>query len=231
MITSLLVNANIQELTTHNRSLREAASLTDSLLMRVSQVCPANPSDARDPMFYIPFRMNRIQPPRLITGRQLYTRWIAENAYECEALRLLALNGRGRDPVEYMLSVADRRLRLAGAHIPREMGEEPIFTLAALRFWSAHRPMDTTLQDRLLSVLAAHITDDGSIDNLDAPPFYVWLTLLTTPSDKAVCLLSRFLPRLTMLDALPWPDDPSKKLRRAIVAAAVKRCVSANVAV
>lgn len=224
MVHSLLVNANIQELTAPAPRMREAYALADALMMRVSHICAAPSTDAREPLFYIPLRGNRSQPPKLITGRQLRARWIAENAYELEAMRLLALTGRGREPVEYMLDMTDKRLRLAGACRPNADGELVTFTLAALRFWSAHRPMDWTLQERLLAALKRQIGADERFISGDAPPFYVWLTLATTPCDMAEELLRPSLQRLRALDALPWPDAPAQKLRRAVVAAAVNRC-------
>lgn len=124
----------------------------------------------------------RMNKPSLLSGEKPKTYLLAENALECETLRLLALFAPGNPEAEQAIVAADRRLAKQCFANVCTTGECPHVSIAYLRFLSVHPGPETGARLRHgLEVLRQHRVDDGRWQKF--PFWYTLLWLVDLPAD------------------------------------------------
>lgn len=137
----------------------------------------------------------RTAKPPLLSGEKPKTYLLAENALECETLRLLALFAPDNSEAKQAIAAADRRLsRQCFANVCMT-GECPHVSIAYLRFLSSHPGPETGARLRHgLEVLCQHRADDGRWQKF--PFWYTLLWLVDLPADLAKDELAYAIPAL-----------------------------------
>jgi hypothetical protein len=180
------------------------------------------------PMVFVPSAEERAGRLRLITGELPKTKYLSDNAYELEIMRLLSLWARGQEAVEAILEIAEARTR--GAPFSRfcAEAERPGISLAFLRFWTAYRPDDLEKQREIVQQMRpfSRTRDSGQgswVRDLNVPKFYLLCTLSECAhpvvEDELRCCTGLLLDMLQK----PWLDEPYSLLRKHVVRTALSR--------
>lgn len=146
---------------------------------------------------------------RLITGELPKTSLLSNNAYELEALRLLALWNSDDTHISKIFSLTEERLKHTFFNDFRTDGEYPATTLVALRFWNTFKPHDTERMNSLLVKLIDYISTVKH--RSDVPTFYFWLTLseLAAWSEVAREIIHKFSQELYQQFLKGWIVNPN----------------------
>jgi hypothetical protein len=153
---------------------------------------------------------------RLITGELPKTKILADNSYELEVLRLLALWGERTPEVNAVLLTTERRIKNTCFGVFCEKGECPGASIASLRFYTAIRPDDLTLQSMIVDKLKNHRDSNGKW-NLDIPYFYLMLALTNCDYSVVEDELNYAAIDLVKSVAKPWLVEPFQLIRKYVV--------------
>lgn len=149
------------------------------------------------PQFLLPTieecQLEQSKKLRLITGELPKTSLLSHNAYELEALRLLALWDIDHDKQEIIMSVTAERLNRHNFCHFFSAGESFALSLVFLRFWNTYRLNDTDRINDILIELDRYIADMERGAKNDIPSFYMWLVLgeLAEKSEVAANIIQR----------------------------------------
>ncbi|WP_194434125.1 hypothetical protein [Paenibacillus segetis] len=118
--------------------------------------------------------LERSKKLRLITGELPKTFLLSHNAYELEALRILAIRKHENAKINELLEATTRRLEnTCFGHFCSE-GECLWLSLVVVRFWNTFKPYDLEKINNMLLKIIDHITNTTK---RAVPSFYLWLTL------------------------------------------------------
>lgn len=118
--------------------------------------------------------LERSKKLRLITGELPKTFLLSHNAYELEALRILAIRKHDNVKINELLKATTRRLEnTCFGHFCSE-GECLGLSLVVVRFWNSYKPYDLEIINNMLLKIIDHISNTAKHE---LPPFYLWLTL------------------------------------------------------
>lgn len=157
----------------------------------------------------------RTAKPPLLTGEKPKTYLLAENALECETLRLLALLSPANPESEQAIAMADRRLRRQCFANVCLTGECPHVSIAYLRFLTSHPGSETGSRLRHgVEVLSQHRAGDGRWQKF--PFWYTLLWLVDLPANLAKDELVYAVPALERAKKLGI-SGPGSEVRARIV--------------
>lgn len=196
----------------------EKKSLLDTLLLQ----CKTHNDDSeylrkegayQFPQFLLPTPEESQAEPskkiRLITGELPKTSLLSNNAYELEALRLLALWNSDDTHISNIFTQTEERLLLTFFNDFRTDNEFPTASLVALRFLNTYKPQETERMNSLLVKLIDHIST--AKQRSDVPTFYFWLTLseLAAWSEVAREIIHKYSQELHQQFLKGWIVNPN----------------------
>jgi len=159
---------------------------------------------------------------RLITGELPKTRILADNSYELEALRLLALWGERTPEMTEVLLTTDRRIKNTCFGVFCAKGECPGASIAALRFYTAMHPDDLALQAMIVDNLKKYRNAKYKW-SLDIPYFYLMLALAGCDYSIVEDELNHAADELAICVSSSWIVEPFQLIRKYVVRNAIAR--------
>lgn len=134
--------------------------------------------------------LEQSQKLRLITGELPKTFLLSHNAYELEALRILAIRKRDNAKINELLAATARRLENTCFGQFCSEGECLWLSLVVVRFWNTYKPYDLEKINNILQKIIDHITNTTK---RAIPSFYLWLTLseLADSSEYALAFIKK----------------------------------------
>jgi len=165
---------------------------------------------------FITAKSNGKKKERLITGELPKTKILADNSYELEALRLLALWGERTPEVNEVLLTTERRIKNTCFGVFCVKGECPGASIASLRFYTALHPEDLTMQSMIVDELKKHRDYRGKW-TLDIPYFYLIYAMTDCDYNVIEEELNYASVDLAISVSKPWLVEPFQVIRKYVV--------------